>query len=63
MSQIIKVLAVVAGKKTALPEGALEVLQDFIYGIFAEYPDTIVTVGPIHPRSVAMQYIRDCQPH
>ena len=58
-----KVLAVVVGKETVLPDGTLEVLQDFIYEIFAEYPDTIVTVGPIRPRDVAMRYLRDCQPH
>jgi inorganic pyrophosphatase len=56
-----KVLAVVAGQTTALPDRALELLQDFIYGIFSEYPDTTVSVGPIRPRDVALQYIRDCQ--
>lgn len=56
-----KVLAVVTGEKTVLPERALEVLQDFFYGIFFEYPDVTVNVGPIHPRHAALQYIRECR--
>jgi inorganic pyrophosphatase len=46
-----KVLAVIAGQKAILPDGAFEVLRDFIYG------------SPIHSRDAAMQYIdgyRDC---
>lgn len=56
-----KVLAVVAGQSTVVPARALEVLQDFIYGIFSEYPDTTVRVGSIRPRDAALKYIRDCQ--
>lgn len=55
-----KVLAVVAGKKAVLPDQALGVLEDFIYGVFSEYPGCTVSVGPIHSRSAAVQYIRDC---
>jgi hypothetical protein len=55
------VLAVVAGTDLALPERAFEVLKDFIYEIFSEYPETTVRVGPIHPRNVAIQYIRECR--
>lgn len=56
-----KVLAVVAGQKLMLPHRALEVLQDFIYSIFIEYPNTNIVVGPIHSRDLALQYILDCQ--
>ena len=56
-----KVLGVVAGQNAALPDRALEVLQEFIYGIFSDYPDTAVTVGPIRPRDAALQYIQDCR--
>lgn len=54
-----KVLAVVAGQKAGLPDGVLAVLQDFIYAVFSEYPGSAVTVGPIHPREIAVQYVRD----
>ena len=56
-----KVLAVVTGQKAVLPDQAFELLQGFIYGIFSEYPDTTVSVGPIHPRDTAIRYIRECQ--
>ena len=56
-----KVLAVVAGKDEAIPEGALEMLQDFIYGVFSDYPEETVSVGPIHSRDAALRYIRKCQ--
>ncbi|MDX1401993.1 MAG: inorganic diphosphatase [Kiloniellales bacterium] len=58
-----KVLAVVAGEEAALPDRALEVLQDFIYGIFSDYPNTSVKVGPIHPRDAALKFIRECRKH
>jgi inorganic pyrophosphatase len=56
-----KVLAVVAGQKAVLPDGVFEVLRDFIYGIFSEYPDSTVRVGPIHSRDAAVRYVRECQ--
>ena len=56
-----KVLAVVAGGKPVLPDDVLEVLQDFICGVFSEYPESAVVVGPIHSQDAALQYVRDCQ--
>jgi inorganic pyrophosphatase len=56
-----KVLAVVAGQETVLPDGILEKLQDFIYGVFSSFPDCTVRVGPIHSRDAALQYVRECQ--
>ena len=56
-----KVLAVVAGQSTVLPDGVFEILEDFIYGVFTEYPDCAVSVGPIHSRDAALQYISECQ--
>ncbi len=56
-----KVLAVVAGEKPVLPDEVLEVLQGFIYGVFSEYPNTTVTVGPIHSRDAAVRYVREYQ--
>jgi inorganic pyrophosphatase len=56
-----KVLAVIAGQKGAVLDGVLEVLQQFIYGVFSDFPDESVTVGPIHSRDAALRYIRECQ--
>jgi inorganic pyrophosphatase len=56
-----KVLAVVAGHKAVLPDGVFEVLEDFIYGVFSEYPDCAVSVGPIHSRDAAVRYVRECR--
>jgi inorganic pyrophosphatase len=56
-----KVLAVVAGQKAVLPDGVFEVLEEFIYAVFSEYPDSVVHVGPIHSRDVAIRYLRGCQ--
>ncbi len=56
-----KVLAVVAGQEAVVPDGLLEVLQDFIYGVFSDFPDESVSVGPIHSRDAALRYIHECQ--
>lgn len=56
-----KVLAVVAGQKEILPDGVFEVLEDFIYGVFAEYPDCAIRVGPIRSRDAAVRYVRKCR--
>jgi len=56
-----KVLAVVAGQKAVLPDGVFEMLEEFIYAVFSEYPDCAVSVGPIRSRDVAVQYVRECQ--
>ncbi len=56
-----KVLAVVVGQKAVLPDGVLEVLQEFIYGVFSGFPDCVVSVGPIHSRDSAVRYLRECR--
>lgn len=56
-----KVLAVVAGQEAVLPDGVYEVLEEFIYAVFAEHTDCAVSVGPIHPRDVAVRYVRECE--
>ena len=56
-----KVLAVVAGEDAILPDRAFDRLREFILEIFSEYPNTIVSVGPIHPREAAIRYLRECQ--
>lgn len=52
-----KVLAVVAGREAVIPAGALGILEDFIYGIFSEYPESVVSVGPIRSRDDAVRYV------
>lgn len=56
-----KVLAVVAGQKAVLPNGVAEVLEDFIYGVFTQYPDSAVSVGAVQSRDAAVRYVRACQ--
>ncbi len=56
-----KVLAVVAGQKAVLPDGVAEVLEDFIYGVFTQYPDSAVSVGAVQPRDAAVRYVRACR--
>ena len=56
-----KVLAVAADQKPVLPDGVLDALEHFIYGVFSEYPDTAVIVGRILSRDTALKYIQDCQ--
>jgi hypothetical protein len=43
-----KVLAFVAGQEPVLPDHALQVQQDFIYGIFSDYANTTVNVAPCY---------------
>ena len=56
-----KVLAVVAGQKAVLPDGVFEVLEEFIYAVFSQYPDCVVCVGPIRSRDVVVRYVRESQ--
>ena len=56
-----KVLAVVAGQKAVLPDGVAEVLEDFIYGVFTQYPDSAVSVGAVQSRDAAVRYVRACR--
>ena len=53
-----KVLAMIPGQNVNLDEELLEELKDFISTIFSQYPDMHVSVGPIHPREVALQHIQ-----
>lgn len=56
-----KVLAVVVGQEAVVPDRVLEILQDFIYGVFSDFPDESVRVGPIHSRDAALRYVLECQ--
>jgi inorganic pyrophosphatase len=53
-----KVLAALPGQNTEIGEELLCQLRDFIYAIFAEYPDTKVSVGRILSRQAALDHIQ-----
>ena len=53
-----KVLATMPGQEVALDEKLLKELQDFIYAIFAAYPDININVGHILPLEAALSYIQ-----
>lgn len=53
-----KVLAAMPDQDVALGEELLQELQEFIYAIFARYPDMQVRVGPILPREAALRHLR-----
>ncbi len=53
-----KVLAALPGQKVELSQGLLQELQDFIYMIFAKFPEVHVSVGPILPREAALHHIQ-----
>jgi inorganic pyrophosphatase len=54
-----KVLAAIPGQEIALGQELLQELQDFIYAIFARYPDMHVQVGPILPKEAALHHLQE----
>jgi inorganic pyrophosphatase len=57
-----KVLAAIPGQDVALGQDLLQELQEFIYAIFAKYPDMRVRVGPILPREAALHHLQKSGP-
>ena len=57
-----KVLAAIPGQDVALGEEVLQELQEFIYTIFAKYPDMRVRVGPLLPREAALLHLEESRP-
>lgn len=53
-----KVLAAMPGQDVEVGEGLLQELRDFIYAVFARFPDVCVRVGRILPRQAALQHIQ-----
>jgi inorganic pyrophosphatase len=53
-----KVLAALPGQDVALDQALLETLRDFIDGVFAHFPETIVHVGRILSAQEARRYIQ-----
>ena len=57
-----KVLAAVPGQDVVLGQEVVQELQDFIYAIFAKYPDMHVRVGPVLPREAALHHLQESRP-
>ena len=55
-----KVLATLVGQDVVVVPELLRQLQEFIYAIFAPYPDMQVRVGPILPREAALHHLKKC---
>ena len=53
-----KVLAAMPGQAVDLGQGIREELQDFIYSVFARFPDVRVEVGRLLPKEAALQHIQ-----
>lgn len=53
-----KVLASIPGQDVASKEELLRELGEFIYAVFAGYPEIQVRVGPILPREAALRHLQ-----
>jgi inorganic pyrophosphatase len=56
-----KVLAAIPGQDVEVSQDLLQELRDFIYAIFARFPDVHVSVGRILPREAALRHIQECR--
>ena len=54
-----KILAALPSQDVVLGQELLQELQDFIYAIFANYPDMRVRVGPLLPREAALHHLQE----
>jgi len=53
-----KVLATIPGQDVELGEGLLKELRDFIYTVFAQFPEVHISIGRILPQEAALHYIQ-----
>ncbi len=56
-----KVLAALPGQEVEVGEEVLEELRDFIYAVFAHFPEVRVRVGRMLPREAALRHIQACR--
>ena len=56
-----KVLAALPGQDVEVGQGLLQELRDFIYAVFAQFPDVSVRVGRMLPREAALQHMQACR--
>jgi inorganic pyrophosphatase len=54
-----KVLAALTGQDVEITQALLEELSDFIYAVFAGFPEVHVRIGKILPREAALQHIEE----
>jgi len=57
-----KVLAAIPGQDVVMGQELLRELQEFIYAIFASYPEMRVRVGPILPQEAALHHLQKSEP-
>ena len=53
-----KVLGTIPGQNVVVGQELLQELQEFIYTLFAEYPDMQVRVGPILSKKAALHHLQ-----
>lgn len=53
-----KVLAALPGQNIVLGQELLQELQEFIYAVFAKFPEMQVNVGPILSREAALNHLQ-----
>lgn len=53
-----KILAALPGRDVSLSKELFQELQDFIYTVFAEFPESRVCVGPLRSREAALRHIQ-----
>jgi hypothetical protein len=56
-----KVLAALPGQEVEVGEELLQALQDFIYSVFARFPEAHVRIGHILPQQAALLHIQSFQ--
>jgi inorganic pyrophosphatase len=56
-----KVLAALPGEAVEAGPELFEELPDFIYAVFAQFPEVSISIGRILPREVALQHIQEFQ--
>jgi len=56
-----KVLAALPGQDVEVGQGLRQELRDFIYAVFAQFPEVCVRVGRLLPREAALQHIQACR--
>ena len=56
-----KVLAALPGQEVEVGQGLLQELRDFIYAVFAPFPDVCVRVGRLLPCEAALPHIQACR--
>jgi len=54
-------LAAMPGQDVEVGQGLLQELRDFIYAMFAQFPDVCVRVGRLLPREAALHHIQACR--